>query len=49
MKISAGIKLSSFTVLHDDVEVARVVVDLIYLDNIGMFKLSDRYSTERRI
>lgn len=40
MQVFRSIELPSFAVLHDDVEKTRVIVDLINLDDVGMFKLS---------
>ena len=37
VQVLGGVELSSFAVLHDDVEEAGVIVDLVDLDDVGVF------------
>ena len=47
--VPGGVELSSLAVLHDDVEVAGVVVDLIDLDYVGVLELHRARHTFSRI
>lgn len=49
MYIPGRVQLSSFTVFHDDVEVSGVVIDLIDLDDVGVFEMNKGGGTLRRI
>jgi hypothetical protein len=40
VQVFRRIELPSFAIFHDDVEKTRVIVDLINLNDVGMFKLS---------
>jgi len=49
VQIFVGIEFATLAVFHDYVKEARVVVDLVYFDDVGMFQLSVLKCTERRI
>ena len=49
MQIIGGVELAALAVLHDDEEVARVVVDLIYFYDVGVFQLNRDSGTESKI
>jgi hypothetical protein len=49
MQIADGVELSTFTILHHYVKVGRTVIDLVYFDYIGMFKLTRQISTNNMI
>jgi hypothetical protein len=49
MKIVRRIELSTFAILHHDIEESRIVVNLIYFNNVGMFKLYLNTNTKSRI
>ena len=40
MEVFGGVQLPSFTELHHDVEIARIIENFIDLDDVGMFKLN---------
>lgn len=49
MKISLRIELPSLTIFHDDVKVSGIIVDFIYLNDVGVFELNELESTESNI
>lgn len=49
VQIFVCIEFATLAVFHDYVKEARVVVDLVYFDDVGMFQLSVLKCTERRI
>jgi len=49
MQIAVGVKFPSLAELHDDVEVARIIIDFIDLNDVGVFQLDRSISTNSMI
>ena len=49
MQVLLGVELSPLAVFHHNIEEARVIEDLVDLNNIGMLELTRNWTTESRI